>query len=72
MNPTVKKVDNFEKSVELTDGSKWEVDAMHSNKISLWMAGDEIAIVISTNVIYPSILVNLRSVDCVLAKGKSA
>ena len=72
MSPRVKKVGDFGKSVELTDGSKWEVDSMHTGKSSLWMAGDEIAIVSSKNMTYPCILVNLRSVVCVLAKRKSA
>ncbi|MFQ5842055.1 MAG: hypothetical protein ACE5IO_10705 [Thermoplasmata archaeon] len=68
MSPTVTKVGEIGKVIELNDGSKWEIDDMHALKSSLWMFGDEIAIVRAKEASRSSILVNVRKVDCVLAK----
>ena len=68
MNPTITNVSDMGKLIELSDQSKWEIDPMHNLKSSLWMAGDEIAMVSSGNAFYPFILVNIRNVECVTAK----
>lgn len=68
MSQTISNIDNNGQLVILNDGSKWEVNLLHALRISLWLPGDQVTVISSSDVAYPSILVNKTKVECVLAK----
>ena len=72
MNQTISNIDNNGQLVTLSDGSKWEVNFRHTLRSSLWLPGNQVTVIGSSDVAYPSILVNKTRVECVQAKGKSA
>lgn len=71
MSKAIKKVGNGGRTVELDDGSKWEIDPLHTIRTSLWLSGNRVETINSENPLHPNLLVNLTKVECVLAKSAS-
>ena len=70
---TIKEVTNAGQTVELEDGSAWEVYEGYAVRAEKWEVGDLVGVKASTDNEYPYLLVNVNfnnSVECRLIRDR--
>lgn len=71
MGSTIAEIDDGGRIVKLNNGTDWEVNNLHIVRTFIWLPGQQVTVIPSSNAKYLNILVNTNNLECVEAKPAS-
>jgi len=66
--PTINEIIDHGRKITIDDGTTWDINFLHSSRITLWHPGQVVHVVPSGKNVFTHILVNTALVVCVEAK----